>query len=178
MTKRRIIRLIFIFSVASAIYYRTVFATFDSETIENEEKLICSSWSGEKAKEIDELIESVREAMGVPSFSVGIVSREGLVYTKVSGYRRLSDSTPATTETRYHIGSVSKAITATLLAILVDCGDLALDDPISKFLSPSVELPRYRGSEAEITVWHLATHSAGLPKDPHPIGKMFGMASF
>ncbi|MEM1221655.1 MAG: serine hydrolase domain-containing protein [Verrucomicrobiota bacterium] len=166
MTKKRIIRLICILSVASAMHSRTVFAAVDSETIEDEEEVICSSWSDEKAEEIDTLVESVREAVEVPSFSVGIVCRERLVYAKATGYRRLSDASPATTETRYQIGSISKAITATLLAILVDRGDLALDDPISKFLPPSVELPRYRGSKTEITVWHLATHSAGLPRDP------------
>lgn len=54
--------------------------------------------------------------------------------------------------------SVTKGLTATALALLIQDGTLWLDEPVSAYI------PEFRvGDLAKITVRHLATHSSGLP---------------
>ncbi|WP_223833132.1 serine hydrolase domain-containing protein [Streptomyces venezuelae] len=70
---------------------------------------------------------------------------------------------PADPDTRFEIGSLSKTFTALLLAEMVARGEVAYDDPITRFL-PRSAAPRPRG--APITLLHLATHTSGLPRLP------------
>lgn len=58
-------------------------------------------------------------------------------------------------DARFEIGSVTKTMTATVLATLVADGALGLDDPIGRWLSA--------GQNGEITIGELATHTSGLP---------------
>jgi CubicO group peptidase (beta-lactamase class C family) len=57
-----------------------------------------------------------------------------------------------------------KTFTAALLADMVTKGEVALEDPISRFLSEGVTMPSHGGRE--ITLLDLATHRSGLPKNP------------
>jgi CubicO group peptidase (beta-lactamase class C family) len=81
------------------------------------------------------------------------------------------DSTPAhpiTDSTSFEIGSITKAFTGTLLADMVLRGEVALDDPVSKYL-PGWTIPTWSGQP--ITLLDLATHTSGLPRMPdnmHP----------
>jgi CubicO group peptidase (beta-lactamase class C family) len=56
---------------------------------------------------------------------------------------------------RFEFGSVTKTMTATVLASLAAEGTLGLDDPIGRWLSA--------GPHGEITIRQLATHTSGLP---------------
>jgi D-alanyl-D-alanine-carboxypeptidase/D-alanyl-D-alanine-endopeptidase len=57
---------------------------------------------------------------------------------------------------RFEIGSVTKTMTAALLALLAADGALSLDDEIGRWLSA--------GPNGGITVRQLATHTSGLPR--------------
>ena len=59
-------------------------------------------------------------------------------------------------DARFEIGSITKTMTATLLASLVGDGVLALDDEIGRWLDA--------GQNGNITLEQLATHSSGLPR--------------
>ncbi|MGX1883205.1 serine hydrolase domain-containing protein [Streptomyces sp. NPDC055287] len=64
---------------------------------------------------------------------------------------------------RYELGSVSKTFTVLLLAGLARSGVLGLDDPLAAHLP---ELPLPHPDSRRITLRHLATHTAGLPRIP------------
>jgi D-alanyl-D-alanine-carboxypeptidase/D-alanyl-D-alanine-endopeptidase len=64
----------------------------------------------------------------------------------------------------FEIGSISKVFTATLLANMVERGEVALNDPISKYLPNTVKVPSRNGRE--ITLEDLATQRSGLPRLP------------
>ena len=66
--------------------------------------------------------------------------------------------------TVFEIGSITKVFTASLLADMVARGEVRLDDPVAKFLPPSVHVPSRNGRE--ITLLDLATQSSGLPRSP------------
>ncbi len=66
--------------------------------------------------------------------------------------------------TVFEIGSVSKVFTGALLAEMVRRGEVRLDDPVQKFLPPSVTMPSRNGRQ--VTLLDLATHRSGLPRMP------------
>ena len=64
----------------------------------------------------------------------------------------------------FEIGSISKVFTTILLADQVLKGNMALDDPISKYLPEDVIVPERNGKV--ISLKDLATHTSGLPRMP------------
>ena len=66
--------------------------------------------------------------------------------------------------TIFEIGSITKTLTATLLAGMVAEGEVAADDPIDRFLPRAARPGAYRGRR--ITLRDLATHTSGLPRLP------------
>lgn len=66
--------------------------------------------------------------------------------------------------TAFEIGSVSKTMTATLLADLIGQGKAALDDPLADYLPPGTTLPVYQGQP--ILLRHVVNHTSGLPALP------------
>jgi len=64
----------------------------------------------------------------------------------------------------FEIGSVSKTMTAALLADLIDQGKLALTDPIARYLPAETSVPTFQGTP--ILISHLVTHTSGLPTVP------------
>jgi serine-type D-Ala-D-Ala carboxypeptidase/endopeptidase len=67
-------------------------------------------------------------------------------------------------QTAFEIGSVSKTMTAMLLADLIDQGKLAIDDPVAQHLPAGTRVPSFAG--APIRLAHLVTHTSGLPGLP------------
>jgi len=63
----------------------------------------------------------------------------------------------------FEIGSITKVFTSLLLADAVRRGEVALSDPVAKYLPPEVKMPE-RGRA--ITLQDLATHTSGLPRMP------------
>jgi D-alanyl-D-alanine-carboxypeptidase/D-alanyl-D-alanine-endopeptidase len=94
---------------------------------------------------------------------VGVVGPQG---RRVISYGHLSqgDSRPLNGDTDFEIGSVSKVFTAVLLADMVHNGEVALADPVAKYLPAGVKLPERNGPV--ITLLDLATHTSGLPFMP------------
>lgn len=80
---------------------------------------------------------------------------------------RAADSGRIDATRAFEIGSVSKPMTATLLAQLVVDGKAKLDDPLVDYLPAGSEVPAFQGQP--ITLRHLVTHSSGLPALPASI---------
>jgi D-alanyl-D-alanine-carboxypeptidase/D-alanyl-D-alanine-endopeptidase len=64
-------------------------------------------------------------------------------------------------DTLFEIGSITKVFTALLLADASLRGELALSDPVSRWLPEGSVVPGFEGAEITLTV--LATHASGLP---------------
>lgn len=78
------------------------------------------------------------------------VRRGGRVHQKAFGR--------AKTDSMFLLGSITKPLTATAVMLLVERGELKLDDPAVKYL------PEFsQGARREITLRHLLNHTSGLP---------------
>jgi len=78
------------------------------------------------------------------------------------------DGRPLDGDTVFEIGSITKVFTALLLADMVARGEVALDDPVAKYLPVGlpggVNLARRNGKQ--ITLLDLATYTSGVPNMP------------
>jgi D-alanyl-D-alanine carboxypeptidase len=109
-------------------------------------------------------IEAQRVARELPGMSIGIVHDQALVWSRGFGWADLERREPATADTLYRIGSITKLFTATALLILRDAGKLRLDDPLTAHL-PWFQMKAAAADAGTITIRHLLTHTSGLPRE-------------
>ncbi|MDX1548316.1 MAG: serine hydrolase [Rhodothermales bacterium] len=112
----------------------------------------------------EEVAASIRarvDAGDNPAIIVGVIDAGG---TTLYAYGRVGPEQDAAPDahTVFEIGSITKAFTGLLLAEMAARGEVALDDPVARYLPEGVSMP---GGEA-ITLAHLASHTSGLPRLP------------
>ena len=123
--------------------------------------------AGDKSLSPDNVLTKLRERVDTFRQSVGIVAATFDANTQQTVPYGKSDSRNNRAldgDTVFEIGSITKVFTALLLAEMVTRGEVALDDPVSKYLPERVRVPERRGKQ--ITLWHLASHTSGLPREP------------
>ena len=101
---------------------------------------------------------------GEPGLSIGIVHDQELVRARGFGYADLSEKISTTAATRYRIASITKLFTSTGILMLRDAGALRLDDPVERHL-PWFDIRQRFPDAPAITIRHLLTHTAGLPRE-------------
>jgi CubicO group peptidase (beta-lactamase class C family) len=109
-------------------------------------------------------IESQLAYSGVPGLSIGILHDQELVWSAGFGRASLDPPRPATPDTLYRIASITKLFTSTAILQLRDAGKLQLDDPIVEHL-PWFSIKQAHADAPTITIRHLLTHTAGLPRE-------------
>ena len=94
---------------------------------------------------------------------VGVIETAG---RRVIAYGSLAknDKRPLNGDTIFEIGSATKVFTSLLLADMVQRGEVALTDPVAKYLPATVKMPERAGRA--ITLEDLSTHTSGLPRMP------------
>lgn len=107
-----------------------------------------------------ERIDVQKQGIGIV---VGVIDPHG---RRVVAYGALEkgDKRPLDGDTIFEIGSITKVFTALLAADMAQRGEVKLDDPIQKYLPPTVKIPERGGKQ--ITLIDLATHTSGLPRMP------------
>ena len=98
-----------------------------------------------------------------PSLSVAIVRDGQTVYQSVFGFENTWSNRKATTNTAYHVASVTKAFTASLAVLLHERGVIDLDQPVVNYLPQGVSISTQPKLGATITLRQLASHTSGLP---------------
>lgn len=94
---------------------------------------------------------------------VGVIEPRGRRIVAYGSLER-GEKRPPDGDTLFEIGSITKVFTALLAADMAKRGELKLDDPIAKYLPPTVKIPERNGHQ--ITIVDLATHTSGLPRMP------------
>jgi CubicO group peptidase (beta-lactamase class C family) len=109
--------------------------------------------------EIAELLEPIRQKYHLPALGGAIVDSEGISVMAVDGMRKQGESAEVTIEDVWHLGSDTKAMTATMIAALVEQGKLSWDSKLGDIFA-DLRLP---APMRKITLLHLLTHRGGLP---------------
>lgn len=111
---------------------------------------------------LDALVEAALRAGRIPGGALAIVAGGRTVFAKGYGYRDLEARLPFTSHTIYPIASTTKAMTATLLGMLVDEGRLSWNAPVQEYL-PGFRLQDPVAS-AQTTLRDLLAMRTGLPR--------------
>jgi serine beta-lactamase-like protein LACTB, mitochondrial len=101
------------------------------------------------------LLRRLYEGLRAPGISLTVAAGGKIVWSVSCGYADLKSRRPATADTRFRIGSVSKTLTATALAEYAESGRVDLDAPIDRY----ADFPSHGGA---ITLRRLAGHLAGI----------------
>lgn len=114
-----------------------------------------NDWS-QQAAASDDLLQQIMERDRLPSLSVTVSVDGELAYQRALGHADITTKIPATPDTVYAQGSVTKVLTATLAMQLADAGRLDLDDSVRKYCSAFPE--KYGG----VSIHQLLAHTAGV----------------
>ena len=110
----------------------------------------------------DAIFDEVLKAYRLPGLALGVIEDGEVAYVRTAGEVVEGSGEPVTPDTLFKIASNTKAMTAGVLARLVDSGVLQWEDPVVKWL------PQFRMSEPWITremrVRDLLIHNSGLPE--------------
>lgn len=113
-----------------------------------------------RTADLEAYVSAALSRMGGSAAQVAIVQDGAIVYSGSFGTMSNDAETPITADTRFMIGSVTKPISGTLVAMLVDDGTLTWDTPIVDLV------PGFTLMEADVTpqvtVRHLLSHSSGI----------------
>lgn len=126
--------------------------------------------TAERQAELEAYISMMLEKTGVPGASVAVVQNGEVVYQQGFGVRDLSAAdpapvtpeTPETPETLMMIGSITKSMTATMAATLVDDGTLTWETPVVDLLPEFTLVDPELGQE--LTIRNAFCACTGLPQ--------------
>jgi len=129
---------------------------------------IASIWSGQQAAQtsypswvdLTDLLTQVRDQTKVPALGIGFI-QGNLTQFAVVGEREIGKPDKAQIGDRWLIGSITKSMTATMIARLVDRGLMRWDTTIEQALPNTPMRPEYR----QVTLLQLLQHRAGIQQD-------------
>jgi D-alanyl-D-alanine carboxypeptidase len=107
------------------------------------------------ASELQAALENQRQARGVPGIAAAVIFPDGSRWAGAAGSAALDPARPATPDTPYVVGSITKTFIAALALNLAEEGVLDLDETLDRWLP---DYPR----AGRITLRHLLNHTSGI----------------
>lgn len=112
---------------------------------------------------LNRLLEPIRAAHHLPGLIGAVARGDRLAAIGAVGVRKLGSAEPMEVRDQVHLGSCTKAMTATMIGVLVDAGLLSWRSTIREVFPEMA--PRLHPDFQTVTLSHLLTHRAGLPHD-------------
>jgi len=109
-------------------------------------------------------IQKMMEKYNLPCVAVSIVDDQKTIWSNVTGISNEFYNRPATSETIFRIGSISKVFTALEIMLLNEQGLINLDSPITDYL-PDFSIKSHFNTTVPITIRHILAHRSGLPRN-------------
>jgi serine beta-lactamase-like protein LACTB len=125
------------------------------------------------ARALETMIEHEVKAKELPALSIALVDDQKIVWSRGFGFADPKAKKPATAETVYRVGSVSKLFTDIALMQMVEKGELDLDAPVTKYLPDFKPKTKF---DKPITLRMLLSHRAGVVRES-PVGNYFDPTS-
>lgn len=111
------------------------------------------------ARALEVELAAVQSRNRIPSLVAGVVRDGELVWTGTRGRTvRRGEDAPPQLDTQYKIGSVTKTMTAALVMLARERGEVALEDPVGRFVP--------EGPFPDASLRSLLAHTAGLSAEP------------
>lgn len=114
-------------------------------------------FQGERApRDLGATIAPFLESSGVPALGAAVVSARGLEALGAVGLRSWTGDADVTVDDRWHLGSCTKALTATLVARLVERGALGWETTVGSVFATGID-----AGWREVPVLWLLCHRSG-----------------
>lgn len=101
-------------------------------------------------------VEDLQTRTGIPGLAVAVAIDGDIVWSEGFGFADVERQVPATAQTVFRVGSVSKVFTAAAVARLVEEGKLDLDAPVQRYV------PEFPDKGHLITTRQLTGHLSGV----------------
>ena len=105
--------------------------------------------------------------------AAAVLRGERIIAQGAAGVRKRGTAERITFDDRFHLGSCTKAMTATLVAMLVDEGKLNWTTTLAELFAGTLK-PMHPAWE-KVTLRQVLAHRAGLPLDPDGPGRVFNL---
>ncbi len=109
------------------------------------------------------LLERLRSEAHMPAVAAAWSNDGAAATVLASGRRSATADVAVTPDDLWHLGSITKSMTATLVARMVEKGGITWDTTVGDVLGKAV--PKMNPAYAKATFRHLLSHHAGLPGD-------------
>jgi len=111
------------------------------------------------APDVARMEQLIQSRVADRSFMGAVLVARGdqVILSKGFGSANLEWNVPNTPGTKFRLGSVTKQFTAAAILLLAERGKLALEDPVRK------HWPDAPAAWDAITIYHLLTHTSGIP---------------
>lgn len=123
------------------------------------------------APRLEDVLEPLRAKHGLPALAGAIVRKGQIVAASAVGARLLNSDRKVTVNDRFHLGSDTKAMTATLGGMAVEAGKLRWDSTIGDVLGAKVT--GIDPKLAAVTLEQLLSHTGGIPSDTDEILNLY-----
>lgn len=110
------------------------------------------------------LIKLEMKRHDVTGLSIALVDDQKVVWAEGFGFADEANKVPASPETIYRVGSISKLFTASAAMQLTEEGKFDIDKPLATYL-PEFSVKSRFSDASPITPRTLMTHHSGLPSD-------------
>jgi CubicO group peptidase (beta-lactamase class C family) len=107
------------------------------------------------------ILKPIRQKFGVPAMAAALVTSDGIRFVGAVGVRKRGTEVPVALDDLWHLGSDGKAMTSTLIARLVERGQLKWDVTLAEIF-PELA-PQMNPDFKKVTLLQLLSHHAGLP---------------
>ena len=118
---------------------------------------------------LEAAVQYEQELKALPAISLAAVDESGPVWSAGFGFQDAAERVPATADTVYRVGSISKLFTDLAVMQLVQQGTLDLDAPVQTWL-PEFQ-PRNETGKPQ-TLRQMMSHLSGLVRES-PVGSYF-----
>lgn len=115
------------------------------------------------AENLDAYLEGVRAKYGLPALAAAVTRSGEIVASGAAGKRAIGIDIPVTVEDRFHLGSDTKAFTATVAGTLVEEGRIKWSSTLGEVLGGKVK--DMNPKLAAVTLEQLLSHTSGIPSD-------------
>ena len=125
--------------------------------------LRAAAWAGEE-EEWAVKLEAIRKAHALPALAAVAVIKDEIRAQAAVGIRKVDSPERVTLQDKWHIGSCTKSMTATVAAMLVEEGKMTWETKVGDILAEQRETmdPSWRA----VTLEMLLAHLGGAPAEP------------
>ncbi len=120
--------------------------------------------AADQPQDVSELLMPLVEKHKVPALAAAVIEGERLTKLGAAGIRARGDEAKVELDDLWHLGSCTKAMTATLCARLVEQGKLKWDSKVGDVFTDQAE--PIHAEWRDVTLVQLLSHRASLPSIP------------